>query len=340
MAKQSLATKYRPTIFESMLGQDSVLKILSRQIAEDKFKNAYLFSGTSGCGKTTAARAFATAINKGAGVPIEIDAASNNGVENVRSIIKAAQERSIESNYKIYIIDEAHALTSQSWQAFLKCLEEPPKYTIFIFCTTDPQKIPPTILNRVQRFNFTRVSADKIQSRLNFICKEEGFTNFEDSTEYISKICEGSVRNAISMLEKCADYSENLSLDNVTKALGNYSYKVFFRLMNAMLDGDEKTILSNINDLYNDGADLKIFIDQYLDFVLDLAKYEVFRSIYITKFPKNYEDQARSCVEFQNSGKYYNYVTDKLLELKNAARTDMNVKATLEVYFLQITRCV
>ena len=133
------------------------------------FKNALLFCGSSGCGKTTCARIFANEINQGFGEPIEIDAASNNGVENIRMITKAANERALDGEYKIYIIDETHALTSQSWQAFLKCLEEPPKYTIFIFCTTDPQKIPETILNRVMRFNFTRIPIEQIKDRLKYI---------------------------------------------------------------------------------------------------------------------------------------------------------------------------
>ena len=171
----SLAVKYRPKTFEDVCSQTSIIKILRRQIEKQEFKNALLFAGASGCGKTTCARIFANEINKGVGSPIEIDGASNNGVENVKTIIRAAQERSIDSKYKIYIIDECHALTSQAWQAFLKCIEEPPTYTIFIFCTTDPQKIPETIKNRVQRFTFNRIPTNIIKDRLAYICRQEGF---------------------------------------------------------------------------------------------------------------------------------------------------------------------
>ena len=131
---ESLAVKYRPKTFSEICGQSSIVKIITRQIEMNEFKNACLFAGASGCGKTTIARIVANMINNGQGEPIEIDAASNNGVENVRQIIHDAQERSIDSKYKIYIIDECHSLTNQAWQAFLKCIEEPPTYTIFIFC--------------------------------------------------------------------------------------------------------------------------------------------------------------------------------------------------------------
>ena len=163
----SLATKYRPKEFSDVSSQSSVIMILNQQIETNNFKNSYIFSGTSGCGKTTCARIFANKINKGCGNPIEIDAASNNGVDYTRDIVKSANERSLDSQYMIIIIDECHVLTSASWQSLLKCIEETPKYTIFIFCTTDPQKIPDTIMNRCQRFNFTRIPEHQIELRGN-----------------------------------------------------------------------------------------------------------------------------------------------------------------------------
>jgi len=154
---QSLAVRYRPETLEEVVSQKSVIKILNKQLQLDQLKHNYLFCGPSGTGKTTTARAFAKLINEGVGDPIEIDGASNNGVENVRAIIKNAQERSIEGKYKIFIIDEAHMITTAGWNAFLKCIEEPPAFTIFMFCTTDPQKIPATIINRVMKFNSQRL---------------------------------------------------------------------------------------------------------------------------------------------------------------------------------------
>lgn len=171
---QSLATKYRPKDFSEIVSQTSVIKILERQIETGNIKNAMLFCGASGCGKTTLARAFANRVNQGVGTPIEIDAASNSGVDNVRAIVKEASERSLSGKYKIYILDECHSFSTTGWQAWLKCIEDPPAYTIFIFCTTDPQKIPQTILNRCQRFNITRISTLDMAARLEYIAKCEG----------------------------------------------------------------------------------------------------------------------------------------------------------------------
>lgn len=335
---ESLAVKYRPTDWQSVCSQDSIIKILTRQLNLQQVKNAYLFCGASGCGKTTLARIFSNEINNYVGAPIEIDAASNNGVDNVKAIIKSAQERSIDSKYKIYIIDECHALTNQAWQAFLKCIEEPPTYTIFIFCTTDPQKIPATILNRVQRFNFTRINTDKIRDRLNYICRAEGFTNYEASTEYISKICNGGMRDAISMLDKCASYDTDLSINNVLASLGNYSYDKFFKLMNDIIDDNEAEVLYAVDNIHNDGNDLKIFIDQFLSFGIDINKYILFGSCQLLKIPSSMESSIQGIINFENSQGYYNYVVDKLLDLKNMIKADSNIKLTIEVMFLQMCR--
>lgn len=337
---EALATKYRPQEFSEVCGQPSIVKILTRMIEVKDIKNVFLFAGASGCGKTTCARIFANMINEGQGSPIEIDGASNNGVDNVKSIIKAAQERSIDSKYKIYIIDECHSLTNQAWQAFLKCIEEPPKYTIFIFCTTDPQKIPETIKNRVQRFTFNRISTDKIKDRLAYICRQEGFTNYEESIDYVSKISEGGMRAAISYLDKCSGYSTDLSINNVLSALGNYSYQTFFQLVNAMIDGDEKTVLSIISGFYNDGNDLKLFVDQFLQFCVDLTKFALFQTCDVTQIPSSMEADMRNASNFDNAGKYYTYVIDKLLNLKNMLKNDNSPRSTIEIIMLQITRCM
>lgn len=173
MASKALAIKYRPITFNEVVEQDSIKIILQQQIKENSFKSAYLFVGGAGTGKTTCARIFAHDINHGEGNPIELDAASNNGVEDVREIIQQAKTKSLDSEYKIFIIDECHALSNSAWQAMLKIIEEPPAKSIFIFCTTDPQKIPKTILSRVQRYDFQRISQDGIVNRLKYILDEE-----------------------------------------------------------------------------------------------------------------------------------------------------------------------
>ena len=336
---QSWAVKYRPQKFEEMCGQSSVIKILTKQIETNNIKNAYLFAGSSGCGKTTAARIFAKMINKGVGEPIEIDGASNNGVDNVKTIIKGAQERSIDSLYKIYIIDECHAITNQGWQAFLKAIEEPPMYTIFMFCTTDPQKIPATILNRVQRFNITRISTQQIIDRLKYICKQENMINYDEACDYIAKICDGGMRDSIATLEKCAGYSNDLQINNVLEALGNYSYESFFNIINSMIDGNEGNVIQNIEYYYNNGNDLKLFVDKFFSFVLDIDKYILFNNMELTTLPSSMEEDVKKCIAFDNPGSYYNYILDKLLLLKQNIKNDNTLKNTIIVVFLQMTRC-
>ena len=154
----SLAVKYRPTCFSDLTEQKAVVSILTNQIETNTIKHGYLFCGGAGTGKTTSARIFANMINNGSGEPIELDAASNNSVDDIRALTEDAQTQSLDCEYKVFIIDECHSLSNQAWQAFLKTLEEPPAKSIFIFCTTDPQKIPNTILSRVQRYNFSRIS--------------------------------------------------------------------------------------------------------------------------------------------------------------------------------------
>jgi DNA polymerase-3 subunit gamma/tau len=294
----SLAVKYRPQEFEDVVGQVSIIKILQRQLEINDVKNCYLFCGPSGTGKTTLARIFANKINNGQGTPIEIDGASNNGVDNVRSIIEDSKSRALDAEYKIYIIDECHAVSSAGWQAFLKCIEEPESaYSIFMFCTTDPQKIPATILNRVQRFNITRINTDKVRERLAYICRQEGFTNYEESVDYIAKLCDGGMRDSISTLEKCAGYSTDLSITNVLEALGNYSYDTFFALINNVIDGKEGEVFKILDEFYKAGNDLRLFIDMFLSFCLDVSKYIVFQSTDMIKIPSSMEDKKNSVLK-------------------------------------------
>lgn len=173
---QALALKYRPKSFNDLTEQSSIVTILQNQINTNSVKAGYLFVGPAGCGKTTTARIFANMINHGEGTPIELDAASNNSVDDIRELIDNAQTQSLDSEYKIFIIDECHMITTQGWNAFLKTLEEPPAKSIFILCTTDPQKLPATILSRVQRYNFQKISTEGIVKRLIYILEQEGYT--------------------------------------------------------------------------------------------------------------------------------------------------------------------
>ena len=230
-------------------------------------------------------------------------------------------------------------MTSQAWQAFLKCIEEPPTYTIFIFCTTDPQKIPDTILNRVQRFNFAKIDENIIKDRLDYICKQEKFLNYEDSISYISKICNGSMREAISLLDKCAGYSNEISLDNVLYVLGGYSFDDYFNLINSLIDCNQELTFKIFEVIYKKNADLKLFVDRFISFCLDISKYLIFKDMSCTSLPNSMEEQVKNCTNFDNANSWYMYVLDKLLNYKNMLKTDSNPKSTLEIGLSQIVRC-
>lgn len=176
MSKIALAVKYRPQSFDDVTEQNSTKIILTQQLKSNEIQHAYLFVGGAGTGKTTCARIFAHEINEHKGQPIELDAASHSGVDDVREIIQQAKLKSLDSEYKVFIVDECHSLSNTAWQAFLKLLEEPPAWSIFIFCTTDKQKIPKTILSRVQEFNFQRISQKAIVNRLEYILQQEGYS--------------------------------------------------------------------------------------------------------------------------------------------------------------------
>lgn len=335
---KSLSTKYRPKDFESVCGQSSIVKILQRQIQLKDYKHAYLFTGSTGIGKTTLCRILASKINGDLSGVEEIDGASNNGIDNIRNIIKAAQERSVSSEYKIFIIDECHALTNQSWQALLKCIEEPPQYTIFMFCTTDAQKIPSTIINRCQRYNLSKISDEKIYNRLKYICEQEHFINYEETIRYISKTCNGGLRDAISTLEKVSSYSTEFNIETTLEILGSYSYDTLFNLVNNIIDSKQDLVLKTISSIYYNGDDLKVFVDKFLSFCLEITKYCLFKDIKMIEIPNSFEQALNSSINFNTPEKYYMILVDKLLELKNLIKSDNNIKTTIEAYFLRMCR--
>ena len=305
MAKQTLAVKYRPKSFDDVVEQKAIKDILTDQIKTGTFQHSYLFCGPAGCGKTTAARIFANDINEGKGSPIEVDAASNNGVDNVREIIDGARRKSLDSDYKVYIIDECHMLSTGAWNAMLKLLEEPPKTTVFIMCTTDPQKIPATILSRVQRYNFSKISLDNIISRLKNIveweCAElfeeagvvDSFTYTDEAIQYIAKLADGGMRDAITMLDKCLSLDPDLTIESVVKALGTVDYNDHFDLLLFMECDNKQSAAKLIEDIYNSGKDLKQFVKQFQYFVLDVCKYLMFRDFKYVSIPALPEDQQK-----------------------------------------------
>ena len=336
---ESLATKYRPKTFSDLVEQDSVKTILLNQLESGEIKNAYLFAGPAGDGKTTTARIFANEVNKGQGSPIELDAASNNGVDDVRAIIQESKTKSLESEYKIFILDEVHSFSNNAWQAMLKLLEEPPAKAIFILCTTDPQKIPKTILSRVQRYDFQRISQQGIADRLEYIIDEE-FENTpedevwnynKDSLEYIAKIADGGMRDAITMLDKCLAFSKELTIENVVTALGVADYDLMNNLTRALLDKQSEEVTKIVNGIYSTGKDLKVFAKTYTNFVLDLCKYGVTKSYEYIQIP-----QTVKLEELYKANDYYYFTVllKHLVRLNDTIKWDTTPKSTVEAMLL------
>lgn len=329
---KSLAIKYRPKVFSDVVEQGEIKTILQEQLSTDTHKNCYLFTGGAGTGKTTCARIFANELNKGEGNPIEIDAASNNGVESVREIIDGAKFKAIDSRFKIYILDECHSLSTGAWNAMLKIIEEPPAQTIFIFCTTDPQKIPATILSRVQRYDFRRITFDSVVERLRFICKHEAVSYQKNALEYIAKIADGGMRDAITLLDKCISYDPNITVENVTTALGTVDYDTFIDLTNAILDCKADKAVLLIEDVYRRGLDLKQFMKQYQLFLLDLAKYCLLGDFKFLQMPDTYADQLKTLADF----KFIKYLLSETIKLNNTLKWDTNPKALIEASLIML----
>lgn len=326
----ALALKYRPQTFSDVTEQASVISILQNQINTKTHKNCYLFTGSAGTGKTTTARIFAKELNQGKGTPIEIDGASNNGVEQVRIIIDQAKMRALDSEYKVYIIDECHALSNNAWQAMLKLIEEPPKNTIFIFCTTDPQKIPATILSRVQRYDYKKISLDGVINRLAYILSKEieegrNITFDEAAVEFIAKIADGGMRDAITLMDKCLSYSENLTTENALQALGAANYDVMCDLLEAINKQNLQSSVEIVEKVYNDGLDLTQFMKQFWLFVLDVNKYALFNDFKYLQLPITLKDKLDIFVKTTPD----NLLTN-LLELNADLKRETNVKQYVE----------
>lgn len=346
---QSLAVKYRPRNIDDVTEQNITRTILDKVLEKHSFKNAYLFAGPSGCGKTTLARCFADRINNvtagelnSSQAYIEVDAASNNGVDQIRSILEEATTKNLYYAYKIFIIDECHMITTAGWNAFLKGIEEPTETTIFIFCTTEPNKIPATILNRVQRLNLTRLSSAGIYNRLITICKAENFTNYESTCDLISKKAQGGMRDAIVLLEQCADISTDLSRVDTSVLMGDFSYEALIEFTNNLIDQNKAEVISYIEQLYGQGYDLKTFIDAYLECIIDINKYILFSDLTLTKLPKYLESTSnprqniKTLSTINQAASYFNWLASRVKSIKMDIKNDPIYKTTIEAEFLKI----
>ena len=327
---EALATKYRPRTFKDVVCQDNIKKVLVNQLETGEIKQAYLFCGSAGTGKTTSARIFANDVNEGKGKPIEIDGASNNGVDNIRSIIDDCRMKSLDSKYKVYIIDEVHMLSIGAFNALLKVLEEPPKGVIFILCTTDPHKIPATILSRLQRFDFKRIPQFEIVQRLKYILNEEGNTTYDiEALEYIAKLADGGMRDAIMKLDTVIGYTNNITLQAVLDCLGITNYEHLLKIVQGIINKQADEPIQIIDSIYRDGKDLKLFVKDLNKFVLDLCKLNITRNKELTMIPT---DIMRQCIHIATNTSKYDLVDilDGVNNLLDKIKYEQNPKNLIE----------
>ena len=286
-----LARKWRPQTFEDLVGQEAIARILKNAITQNKVAHAYIFSGPRGVGKTTTARILAKALNcvsgptpdpcgkcqscmevtDGSSMDVsEIDGASNTGVDNIRDLRERVRYAPSGSRHKVYIIDEAHMLSTSAFNALLKTLEEPPPHVIFVLATTEPKKIPPTVLSRCQHLPFRRISGQKIKERLKFISNADSIKATDSALEMIARAADGSMRDSLTILDQIASFSEDITESEVKDLLGITDIETLSRLSSAIIEGDRKGIINIISELTNTGADLKTFTKDLLQFIRDL----------------------------------------------------------------------
>lgn len=293
MGYTALYRKFRPQEFEDVKGQEHIVTTLKNQIKADRIGHAYLFCGTRGTGKTTIAKILARAvncehpidgspcntcktcraINEGASMNvIEIDAASNNGVDNIREIREEVAYRPTTGKYKVYIIDEVHMLSTGAFNALLKTLEEPPSYVIFILATTEAHKIPITILSRCQRYDFRRITADTIAARLQELMDKEGNDVEEKAIRYIAKAADGSMRDALSLLDQCIAFylGEKLTYEKVLENLGAVDTQVFSSLLRQILQQDTVGTIKTLDDIIIQGRELGQFVTDFIWYLRNL----------------------------------------------------------------------
>lgn len=287
MSYTALYRKWRPTKFSEVLGQDAIVQTLQNQILHDRIGHAYLFSGTRGTGKTTMAKIFARAVNcsnpvngspcnecescrailSGASMNVmEIDAASNNGVDNIREIRDEVKYRPTDGKYRVYIIDEVHMLSTGAFNALLKTLEEPPEYVIFILATTDVQKIPITVLSRCQRYDFKRLTLSDLTGQITHLLQEENVKAEEKAISYIARMADGSSRDALSLLERCISFTDGgtLTYNGALDVLGAVDQTVFSEILRAVLHGDTKTAFVKIDEMLASGRELTQFVADFI----------------------------------------------------------------------------
>ena len=349
MAYTALYRKYRPINFSSIVGQDVIVDILKNSIINNKVSHAYLFTGPRGTGKTSTAKILAHAVNclnftndicgecsicKSLDLNdndiVEIDAASNNGVDEIRSLRDNVNLLPAFCKYKIYIIDEVHMLSTGAFNALLKTLEEPPSHVIFILATTEPNKIPLTILSRCQRFDFNKINMNDLISRLKYIVNEEGRVVSDNILEQIAKISDGGLRDAINLLDQVLSLpDENINIDEVEKLSGKISTQSVYELFSYIINNDLVSILNFSTYMFDNGKNYKDLADSMLSFLRDIS----INTEVPNYFDKSYSELlSKISISFNNLIKMSSIINELLKELKNSN----NQKMLFEIYVFQM----
>ena len=364
MSYQALYRKWRPDNFEDVKGQDHIVTTLKNQINADRIGHAYLFCGTRGTGKTSVAKIFAKAVNCehpvngspcgecptckaiAAGTSmnvIEIDAASNNGVDNIREIRDEVQYSPTEGKYKVYIIDEVHMLSTGAFNALLKTLEEPPSYVIFILATTEVAKIPVTIMSRCQRYDFHRISIETIADRLSELMKAENIVVEDKAIRYVAKAADGSMRDALSLLDQCIAFhlGEELKYDDVLDVLGAVDIAIFSNMYKTIRENDVARCMNLMEDIIMQGRDLSQFVTDFIWYLRNLLLIKTTRDT--GKIEDVIEVSKDNIADMMEDAKEADVDTlmrhiRVLSELSNDMKTSTQKRVKAEVTFIKLMR--